>query len=187
MDFCRNPDDGICRQKTSVPKRMPSSSPSEEPHPSSSFGLCRDESGMLPHVAPSLSAPERKDRSQSRLRPRKLRVIRLSLRSSRLAAACCLRRSCRRDRGPVALPRSGCPVRRSQHPAAFAQSLLPPLPAAFCGPGPQLRRSPCPQNAVPYSQSIRRYRSKTPSPDTCLILRYTSDQPARCALRARSF
>ena len=69
--------------------------------------------------SPGLSAPERKARSQSRLRPRKLRVIRLSLRSSRVAAASRLRQSCRRDRSPVAHPRDRHPVRRSRHPAAY--------------------------------------------------------------------
>ena len=58
----------------------------------------------------------------------------MSLRASRLAAACRLRQSCRRDRGPVTLPRSGCPVCRSRHPAA-----LPPLePFAPQGAGPLL-------------------------------------------------
>jgi len=54
----------------------------------------------------------------------------LSLPRSRVAAACRLRRSCHRPRGPVALPRSGCPVRRSRHPAASRQSqpIAPPPP-----------------------------------------------------------
>ena len=63
----------------------------------------------------------RKPRSQKRdVCPRKLRESScLSLRATRLAAAYRLRRSCHRPRGPVALPRSGCPVRRSRHPAAL--------------------------------------------------------------------
>ena len=85
---------------------------------------------LPPGEFPGLSAPMWKARSQSRLRPRKLRVIRLSLRSCCLAAACRLRRSCRRDRGPVTLPRSGCPVRRSRHPAAFPGPPATPPPAA---------------------------------------------------------
>jgi hypothetical protein len=77
-----------------------------------------------PRESPGLSAPERKARSQKQVVfPRKLREPScLSLRASRLAAACRLRQSCRRDRGPVALPRSGCHVCRSRHPAA-----LPPF------------------------------------------------------------
>ncbi len=80
-----------------------------------------------PRESPGLSAPERKARSQKQVVcPRKLREPScLSLRASRLAAACRLRQSCRRDRGPVTLPRSGCHVCRSRHPAA-----LPP-PWAF--------------------------------------------------------
>ena len=76
---------------------------------------------LPPGNCPGLSAPERKARSQKQVVcPRKLREPScLSLRASRVAAACCLRRSCRRDRGPVTLPRSGCPIRRSQHPAAL--------------------------------------------------------------------
>jgi len=46
-DFCRNPDDGICRQKTSVPSQRPCSSPSEEPQ-----AEC---SRILPPVAPNAS------------------------------------------------------------------------------------------------------------------------------------
>ena len=134
-------------------------------------------------VPPGLSAPKRKAHSQSRLRPHKLRVIRLSLRSSRVPAARCLRRSRRRDRGPVTPPRSGCPVRRSQHPAAFAQSLLPPLPAAFCARVQRLCRGPRPQNAVPYSSiNLTIPINQDPSPPDCLILRSTSDQSKRCAL-----
>jgi len=84
----------------------------------------------VPKDSPGLSAPERKARSQKPdVCPRKLwQSSGLSLRATRLAAACRLRRSCHGPRGPVALPRSGCPVRRSRHPAAFAQSLLPATP-----------------------------------------------------------
>ena len=126
------------------PDRRALSSFADKPAVLSDVSACRrfpdQESPPAALLLPGLSAPKRKARSQSRLRPRKLRVIRLSLRSSRLAAACRLRQTCRRDRGPVSLPRSGCPVRRSQHPAAIAQSLLPPLPAAFCGRIPRLAR-----------------------------------------------
>ena len=89
-----------------------------------------DRGSRPPPLFPGLSAPIGKARSQSRLRPRKLRVIHLSLRSSRLAAACRLRQSCHPDRGPVALPRSGCPVCRSRHPAAFPCRPQSPPPAA---------------------------------------------------------
>jgi len=107
----------------------------------------------------------------------------LSLRASQLAAACRLCQSGRRARGPVNLPRSGCPVCRSQHPAAFAQSLLPPLPAAFCARVQRLCRSPRPQNAVPYSSvNLTIPINQDPSPPDCLILRSTSDQSKRCAL-----
>ena len=51
-------------------------------------------------------------------------------RASRLAAACHLRQSGRRHRGPVTLPRSGCPVCRSRHPAAFPSRPQSPPPAA---------------------------------------------------------
>ena len=76
---------------------------------------------LPPEDSPGLSAPERKARSQKPdVCPRKLRQSSgLSLRATRLAAASRLRRSCHRPRGPVALPRSGCPVRRSRHPAAL--------------------------------------------------------------------
>ncbi len=47
-----------------------------------------------------IGAPKRNASSQERLRPRKLRVIRSSLLASRIAAACRLRQSCRRDRVP---------------------------------------------------------------------------------------
>ena len=98
---------------------------------------------------PGLSAPERNAGSQVPLRPRELRVIATSLPASRVAAACRLRQSCHRDRGPVALPRSGCPVHRSHHPAAVAQSLLPATPrgilrsrsAATPRPTPAKRRA----------------------------------------------
>ena len=51
-------------------------------------------------------------------------------RASRLAAACRLRQSGRRDRGPFTLPRSGCPVCRSRHPAAFPGRPQSPPPTA---------------------------------------------------------
>ena len=74
---------------------------------------------LPPIRGPGLSAPERNAGSQVPMRPREFRVIVTSLPASRLAAACRLRRSCHRRRGPVALTRSGCPVRRSRHPAAL--------------------------------------------------------------------
>jgi len=100
---------------------------------------------------PGLSAPMRNASSQERLRPRNLRVIRSSLLASRLAAACRLRRSCHRHRGPVALPRSGCPVRRSRHPAARTAATHRPSPAtprhfavAFRGyAAAHARKTPC--------------------------------------------
>jgi len=126
-----------------------------------------------PHKLPptrglGLSAPERNAGSQVPLRPRELRVIGTSLPTSCLAAACRLRRSCHRHRVPVALPRSGCPVRRSRHPAAIAQSLLPPLPAAFCGRVPRLRRSPRPQKrrATFKQQPVTNLQTRTPTPRT---------------------
>jgi len=75
----------------------------------------------LPQQNPRPPGPMRKARSQKLdVCPRKLRESScLSLRATRLAAASRLRRSCHRSRGPVALPRSGCPVRRSRHPAAL--------------------------------------------------------------------
>ena len=106
--------------------------------------------------SPGLSAPERNASSQVPLRPRELRVIVTSLPASRLAAACRLRQTSHRDPGPVTLPRSGCPVRRSRHPATFTEPpapLLPPLPAAFCGRVPRRCRDPRPQNAVPYQNN----------------------------------
>jgi len=51
----------------------------------------------------------------------------LSLRPRCVAAAYRLRRSCHRPRGPIALPRSGCPVRRSRHPAALQCGRCLPL------------------------------------------------------------
>lgn len=145
-----------------------------------------------PETTPGLPAPERKARSQSRLRPRKLRVIRLSLRSSRVAAACRLRRSCRRNRAPVPLPRSGCPVRRSRHPAALTKPPRAPPPAAPRGilrsrPAAPPRSTPAKRRAIFINQSDHNNQPETPTPQDCLILRCTSDQPARCALRARSF
>jgi len=54
----------------------------------------------------------------------------LRCRASRLAAACRLRQSGRRDRDPFTLPRSGCPVCRSRHPAAFPGRPQSPPPTA---------------------------------------------------------
>jgi hypothetical protein len=84
---------------------------------------------LFPEDDPGLSAPERKARSQKPdACPRKLRESScLSLRATRLAAAYRLRRSCHRPRGPIALPRSGCPVRRSRHPAALQCGRCLPL------------------------------------------------------------
>jgi hypothetical protein len=89
-----------------------------------------DRRARPPPLFPGLSAPMRNASSQERLRPRKLRVIRPSLLACCVAAACRLRQTCRRDRGPVALPRSGCPVRRSRHPAALSKPAHAPPPAA---------------------------------------------------------
>jgi len=115
---------------------------------------------------PGLSAPRRKARSQKQVAcPRRLREPScLSLRASRVAAACCLRRSCRRDRGPVSLPSSGCPVRRSQHPAAIAQPLLPPLPAAFCGRALRLSPpvTPAKRRAIFKQQPVTNLQTKSP-------------------------
>jgi len=76
----------------------------------------------------------------------------LSLPACRVAAACRLRRSCLRHRGPVALPRSGWPVRRSRHPAAatVASPQTPPpttprhFAVAFRGyTATYARKTPC--------------------------------------------
>ena len=106
----------------------------------------------LPPKSPGLSAPKRKRCSQN---PDAILASSgctgLSLRRSRVAAACRLRQSGRRDRGPVALPRSGCPVRRSRHPAAFVQA----------SPRPSSRRSPR-HFAVATSGSAAVHARKTP-------------------------
>ena len=83
-----------------------------------------------PGNTPGLTAPKRKARSQKPVRPRKLWVTVFSLRASRVAAACRLRQSCRRNRGPVTLSRSGCPACRSQNPAALSRPAHAPPPAA---------------------------------------------------------
>ena len=85
-----------------------------------------------PRNTPGLSAPKRKACSQKQaVCPRKLwQTSCLSLHASRLAAACRLRQSGRRVRGPVSLPRPGCPVCRSRHPAA-----LPPPFESFAPQG----------------------------------------------------
>ena len=108
---------------------------------------------LPPRRHPGLSAPERNARSQ---RPAASSQApghpAYRCRASRLAAACRLRRSCRRDRGPVALPRSGCPVRRSRHPAALSKPARAPPPAAPRGilrsrsaapPQIHARKTPC--------------------------------------------
>jgi len=169
--------------------------------PGCSCTLCRDNRFVwtvhyhtsCPRRDPGLSAPKRKRCSQN---PDAILTSSgctgLSLRRSRPAVACRLRQSCRRDRGPVALPRSGCSVRCSRHPAALSKPARAPPPAA---PRGILRsRSAAPPQSTPAkrraifnnNQSIK-YQTKTPIPQDCLILRYTSDQPAKCALCARSF
>ncbi len=89
-----------------------------------------------PKRHPGLSAPQRKARSQKQVVcPRKLREPScFSLRASRLAAACRLRQSCRRDRGPVALPRSGL----SRLPQPPSRRIAPLGPFAPQGAGPTL-------------------------------------------------
>ena len=75
---------------------------------------------LPPGKHPGLTAPKRKARSKN---PAAVLAScgssGFTLRASGLAAACRLRQSCRRDRGPVAYPRARHPVRRSRHPAAL--------------------------------------------------------------------
>ena len=120
-----------------------------------------------PGENPGLSAPIWKARSQSRMRPRKLRVIRLSLRASCVAAACRLRRSCHRHRGPVVLPRSGCPVRRSCHSAALSKPTRAPPPAAPRGilpscPAAPPRSTPAKRRAILKQQSSTKTTNQDP-------------------------
>jgi len=113
-----------------------------------------------PRNTPGLSAPKRKARSQKQVVcPRKLwQTSCLSLHASRLAAACRLRQSGRRVRGPVALPRPGCPVRRSRHPAALSKPARAPPPAAPRGilpsrPAAPPRSTPAERRAILKQQS----------------------------------
>ena len=77
---------------------------------------------------------------------------------TRLAAACRLRQSCRRNRGPVALPQSGCPVCRRQHPAALSnaspQTPPPPPRVVLAATSSGYVAVHARKTAVPYSQSI---------------------------------
>ena len=69
---------------------------------------------------------------------------------------------------------------------ATRNPLHPPLPAASCGRGPRLRRSPRPQNAVPYSDNshTQQQPTNTPIPQDCLILRMHSGSISKvCASR----
>ena len=118
---------------------------------------------------PGLSAPKRKTRSQSRLRPRKLRVIRLSLRSCRVAAACRLRRSYHRHRGPVSLPRPAVPFVAAVIPPHVPSPPQSPPPATPRGilrscsaatPQPTLAK----RRAIFSNQSARHYQSRPPYP-----------------------
>ena len=54
------------------------------------------------------------------------------------------------------------------HCPSLPAPLLPPLPAAFCGRVPRLRRSPRPQNAVPYSTTTNQstIKPRPPYPET---------------------
>jgi len=70
-----------------------------------------------PKTPPACRPPKGKPTVRSRMRPRKLRVTGFSLWASRVAAACRLRQSCRRDRGPVTFHESGVP---------FAAAVIPP-------------------------------------------------------------
>ena len=124
-----------------------------------------------PHKSPGLSAPERNARSQKQVAcPRRLRESScLSLRASRLAAACRLRQSGRRDRAPVALSRSGCPVCRSHHPAAFPSHPQSPPPAAPRGIlRSHLRLSPpvapAKRRAIFFNHTDPIYQSRPPNP-----------------------
>ena len=111
---------------------------------------------LSPQYIPGLSAPEGNARQPSvAASSQAVGHRRIADRASRLAAACRLRQSGRQDRGPVTLPRSGCPVCRSRHPAAFPCRPQSPPPnhtprhfaVASCG----CRRRSRPQDTVPYS------------------------------------
>jgi len=110
----------------------------------------------------------------------------LSLRRSRVAAACRLRRSCRRDRGPVTLPRSGCPVHRSQHPAVVAQSLLPATPRGILRSRSAATPQPTPakRRAIFINQCDTTLNRDPITPEPCLILRFTSDHPGKVCAEA---
>ena len=117
-----------------------------------------------PEGLPGLSAPKRNACSQAPLRPRRLWVIGASLHATRVAAACRLRQSGRRDRGPVTLPRSGCPDCRSHHPAALPNPSSRHSPrhsavAPRASAAGHVRRTPCHILQLPDSRRI-----KTPLP-----------------------
>ena len=147
----------------------------------------------IPEEHPGLSAPKRKCPQPRPAASSQAPGHPLTAAGISLAAACRLRRSCRRDRGPVALRRSGCPVRRSRRPAAFAEPpapLLPPLPAAFCGRVPRRCRDPRPQNAVPYQNNNQptNYQPRPPAlrAARCFGLRVHSG-PSRKVCASRTF
>jgi len=122
---------------------------------------------------PGLSPPERKAGTQE------LHAVLAGCGGSQIFTACML--SLGRKSPPSFVPAGSRPCSPSADPQARSPlspsrrltkpptPLLSPLPAAFCGRVPRLRRDPRPQNAVPYSTTINQPTDKT-SPYTPRLL-----------------